>query len=221
MHGIRYGSQRDGRSHCNTLQHTATHCNTLHHTTTHCNTLQHNMHGIWYWIHIWKTTWWTLILQHTATHCDTLQHTATHCNTLQHTATQHARNQIRKTTFRTRILQFFAAHTKYWHNMYRITYGQHYFWTLALQHTATHCNTPQHTATRIDTICTGSDTESNVLDAHTAILCNTHATRLDIIRAEPDTGNNVLNAHTINLWRLARDLSLLETVSFANEGLVF
>jgi len=31
----------------------------------------------------------------------------------------------------------------------------------------------------------------------------------------------VLGAHTINLWRLARDLSLLETVSFANEGLVF
>jgi len=30
------------KSHCNTLQHTATHCNTLQHTATHCNTLQHN-----------------------------------------------------------------------------------------------------------------------------------------------------------------------------------
>ena len=51
---------QQGRTHCNTLQHTATHCNTLQHTATHCNTLQH-----------------------TATHCNTLQHTATHCNTLQ------------------------------------------------------------------------------------------------------------------------------------------
>ena len=27
------------KTHCNTLQHTATHCNTLQHTATHCNTL--------------------------------------------------------------------------------------------------------------------------------------------------------------------------------------
>ena len=55
----------DDRTHCNTLQHTATRCSTLQHAAAHCNTLQH-----------------------TATRCSTLQHAAAHCNTLQHTTTR-------------------------------------------------------------------------------------------------------------------------------------
>ena len=63
----------NGKTHCNTLQHTATHCNTLQHTAAHGSTLQH-----------------------TATHCNTLQHTATHYNTLQQRTATHYNDKLQK-----------------------------------------------------------------------------------------------------------------------------
>jgi len=103
-------------------------------------------------------------LQHTATHsrtsieslvftcahCNTPQHTATHCNTLtQHTAT-HSRTSIES-------LVFTCAHCN------------------TPQHTATHCNTLQHTATHRNTLqhtATHSRTSIESL-VFTCAHCNT------------------------------------------------
>ena len=63
------------KSHCITLQRTATHCDALRRTETHCNALQ-------------RTATLCNTLPRTRTRCNTLQHTATRCNTLQHTATR-------------------------------------------------------------------------------------------------------------------------------------
>jgi len=112
------------------LQHTATHCNTLHHTATHCNTLQH-----------------------TATRYTSLHHTAQHCNKLQRTRDAHVNESWHTTTH--------AWCTRWW--------GRTRWWVRAhkrnqwppvphmpslveqsLQHTATHCNTLQHTAPHLD-----------------------------------------------------------------------
>jgi len=55
-YSLRHGC--NGKTHCNTLQHTATHCSTLQHSAALCSTLQH-----------------------IAAHCNTLQHTTTaHCD---------------------------------------------------------------------------------------------------------------------------------------------
>ena len=63
--------------------------------------------------------------------------------------------------------------------------------------------------------------------------CNRHTTEFDewdLVVNEPghkdaggasarhDAGSVFMNAHTTNLWRLARDLSLLETITFENEA---
>jgi len=96
------------RSHCITLQHTATHCNIpwVHRLRllvswcicilTRWNALQHiATHYIS--LHISATfrvctcqgcsSANRYVYHHTATQCNTLQHNATHCNTLQHIAT--------------------------------------------------------------------------------------------------------------------------------------
>jgi len=79
------------RTHCNTLQCTATHCNcncntwqltatrgnSLQHTATHCNTMQHSLRLSQYRAEPNVMT----DDGQTATRCNTLQHTATHCNT--------------------------------------------------------------------------------------------------------------------------------------------
>ena len=102
----------------NTLQHTTTHCNTLQHTTTHCNTL--------------RCAEAEAAIVPAATHgCIALQHTTAthHCNTLQHTALCRGRGGDRI---------YCITPSTY-------TAATHYY-TL-LQHTTTHCNAPQHTAT--------------------------------------------------------------------------
>jgi len=99
--------QDERRSHCTTLQHTATR------TATHCNMLQHTIAGgrilvryhHKFLLHLTETHCNTL--QHTATHCTTLQHTAPHCNTLQHTAT-HC-NTLQHTTHNSAGRDFYQA----------------------------------------------------------------------------------------------------------------
>jgi len=95
------------RTHCNTLQHTATNCNSLQHTATHCNSLQHTAaHCNTLQLtaaHCNNITTHTHAVKHakdsilhprtalTATHCNSLQHSATLLHSLQHTAPTHAR----------------------------------------------------------------------------------------------------------------------------------
>jgi len=98
-----------------------TYCNTLLHTATHCNTRRH-----------------------TATHCNTLQHTATHCNTLSLTC------QSRVPSYRYRPILFGMALFACGlidYLLYSTILCIRYY---TLHHTATHCNTLQHTATHTD-----------------------------------------------------------------------
>ena len=119
---------------CNTLKRSATHstaCCTMENTVTHCNTLQHT-----------ATHYNTL--QRTAKYRNTLQHTATHCNTLQHTAT--------RMLFRSspHINDMLFMSNPYINEMSFISFmscGVELMTNTILQHTATHCNTLQHTAT--------------------------------------------------------------------------
>jgi len=120
------------------LRSTATHCNTLRHTATHCNTLQH-----------------------TGTHCNTLQHTATHCNTLWVFATlQNDTAQKWRTLFPGHspyISHYFGALLRKIIHDNKASYEFSPPWKMThhksgalsyyngLQHTATHCNTLQHT----------------------------------------------------------------------------
>ena len=125
------------RTHCNTLQHTATHCNmnasclctrtwwygcathcnTLQRTATHCNTLQHTatLTTLPLRTYIWRNG-----VENCNTHCNTLHRIATHCNTLQHTAT-HCNNNDRALVH-ARLCRRSATHC------------------IVLQHTTTHCN---------------------------------------------------------------------------------
>jgi len=121
--------RRSIRSHCNTLQHTATHCNILQHTST---------------------------TQHTAAHCSTLQHTAAHCSTLQHT-TAHRNTHAAPNHVHTSTVQHAATHrntlqhtaTHMWYSI-RSTRPHCNTWQHAaargniLRHTASRCNTPHH-----------------------------------------------------------------------------
>ena len=151
-------------THCNTLQHTATHCDTLQHTATHCDTLQHthcsaphrrgHLNGLpeRYLIAHCNT------LQRTTTHCNALQHIATHCSTLQythcniHTAT-HPTEGVSWVVARmlpqcplqctaTHCIIHTATHLIEW-----IAWMLPYCRLQHTAHTATHCNTLQHTAT--------------------------------------------------------------------------
>ena len=101
-------------------------------------------------------------LQHTATHCNTLQHTATHCNTRQHTATQRAvgsclyalcLNQSKKAYRNTQLPQTNSDTVGvclYVAVCCSVCCSVCLLFDLVqkgTQHTATHCNTLQHTAT--------------------------------------------------------------------------
>ena len=125
-----------------TLQRIVTHCNTLKHTATpRCNTLQHFTSRR----QVDQTTRYICTSHisrrgslhpdrhpcHIAAHCNTLQHTAApHCNMLQHTA---RRQQVDKTT------RFICS------GCISRCGSLHLDWLLF--HTATLCDTLQHTAT--------------------------------------------------------------------------
>ena len=123
------GTQRT-TTHCNTLQHTATHCNTLQHTATHCNTQQHTATHC-------NTLQFTAI--HTATHCNTLQCTVTRCNTYQRAPAIVKGNPSLLTDFAPVTQMHLSGHC------YRSVHivCPH----TRIKHTATHCNTLQHTVT--------------------------------------------------------------------------
>jgi len=92
-------------------------------------------------------------LQHTATHCIiTLQHTATHCNTLQHTAT-HYIITLEHTRTHWNTLQHTAQNTlKHPDIKNKKNLGEDRLVAgCSMRCTATHCNTPQHTATHCNT----------------------------------------------------------------------
>jgi len=125
-------------THCNTMQHaashTATRCNTLQHTlqhdatrcNTHCNTLQHAATHYKRCMPPLAPRSCELTLQHTATRCNTLQHIAADCSTVHHTATNYTAHHPPAHTHHP------PAHTS------RAPESQ--------SRTATHRNTPQHTA---------------------------------------------------------------------------
>ena len=145
--------------HSNTLQHTATHGSTLPHTATLCNTL-HDTASHYNKLHHTATHNATLAtdddvaqrevfplaathcitLQHTAAHCSTLLHTATHCNTSYDTAT-HC-NTLQHTALATDdVAQREACPLAVaLQQLQRVMPTQRCSCTLALQHTATHCN---------------------------------------------------------------------------------
>jgi len=141
----------DTTAHCNTLQRTATHCNALQHTATHCNTGGH------------------MIFMRFAS-----------CTTLQHISCAYVRVRVSFVCVRAvrvpcmcACCARFASHC----NTYRVrvcmcacarflcvcaccacgnmcvcarAFHVHQLYTQPLQHTATHCNTLQHTATPND-----------------------------------------------------------------------
>jgi len=78
---------------------------------------------------------------YTAAHCNTLQYTATHCNTTYHTRTQspaYYTHTITLVVMVTQVTVFGVLEQVIVCVMY----------TCTLQHTATHCNTIQHTHTQ-------------------------------------------------------------------------
>jgi len=143
-------------THCNTLPHTATHCHTLRNTATHCNTLQH-------------TATYGNRLQHTIfrhrecaaplpclisyvrhdSRCNTLQHTTTHCNTLfspLHLYYMCSMPHFISATWPIVYVPYASFHMC---DMTRAATHCNSFCMcnnrIALQHTATHYNTLQHT----------------------------------------------------------------------------
>jgi len=127
----------------NTLQHTATHCKTLRHTETQCK-----------------------ILQHTATYCNTLQHTATRYNTYQimdQTRTvgdesiklNHVWGRSGRSTSRISVdlheNERYAPPSSWGCNFILGSVLRISFMLRCSTHTATHCNTLQHTAIHTQT----------------------------------------------------------------------
>jgi len=99
---------------------------------------------------------------HTATYCNTLQRVVTRCNTLQHAAT---RCNIYAVSI-DYLLSFLSRYRQ------RKRQRQNHTATHCntLQHTATHCNTLQHTATHCNTL------------QHTATHCNAlHNTAIHVV----------------------------------------
>jgi len=126
-------------THCNALQRTATqcvaHCNALQRTATHCNSLNHTasrteLAGCTSRARGGAAT-------HCAMLCNALQCTATHCHTLQHAAAhQNARHLA--------LNWQDALHVRDERKVLR-----HIMYAMlcnALQYTATHFHTLQHTA---------------------------------------------------------------------------
>jgi len=170
---------------CNTIQHTATHCNTLQqHTTTHSDILHH-----------------AVTLCHTVSHCNTLQqHTtirrntlhciATHCITLQsvlqrtvphcklhHTTVHCSSVLLQHTTMHCSCTHSFATHYD--------TLHLHPFISSTLQHTATHCDTLQHTAL------------APILLQHTTTHCN--CTHFDQSHCNNCTHSSATHCKTLQL----------------------
>jgi hypothetical protein len=134
-----------------TLQHTATHCNTLQHiinTATHCDTLQHTAARC-KCLFSCETA-----IPYNILHCNTLQHTATHCNTLQLSYFRHNRQPIRHNVSHCNALQNTAPDSVFPSNFRQNSQSishEHQRDTeqtshITLQHTATPCDTLQHTA---------------------------------------------------------------------------
>jgi len=135
----------------------ATHCNALQHTATHCNTLQHTKIRRVLHLHYCKTMQHTVTRYNTsrngifcvlvtATHCNTLQHTATHCSTQQFAVTHRNALQHKK---RRHPLRLYNCDTLQ-HTVATHRNTQRYD-ILCVFTTATHCNALQHTATHRDT----------------------------------------------------------------------
>ena len=128
------------------------------------------------------------ILHHTAIHCNTLQHTATYCNTLQHTAT-HTWRFLYLTasaycnTLQCNTMPHTATHYNFTHLAILVPHSLR-----ILQHTTTHRNTLQHTATRSWRFsCLTASAYCNKLQ-HTATHCNTlqhTATHCNILQLAP------------------------------------
>jgi len=123
-----------------TNSHTATHCNTLQHTATHCNTLHHTAS------HVYRD--FSHVHHDQFTHSNTQQHTSTHCTTRQnpatpHNATQHTATHVyRDSSYVRRDQSTQRQRHPAQRNMARNAIH-------TLQHTATHCNTLQHTGSAI------------------------------------------------------------------------
>ena len=147
-----------------TLQHTATHCNTLQHTATHCNTQERwEMEDVL--AKLSRVTHCN-IPQRSASKCNTLQHIAKRCNIMQHIATpcntQERRelgdvvaklsrvtldNTLQNTATNCNTT---ATHRNTLQHLGASGDGKCASETEQserLQHTATHCNKLQHTAT--------------------------------------------------------------------------
>jgi len=131
----------------NTLQHVATHCNTPQHTALRMHARvcpdTHTPPNV-----CMHTSSACTRLQHTATHSNILQHTATHRNTPQHTALPMHACVCPDTHAHTLTHTHIFQHSQGTHNS---TNGRkHIVLTtlFALQHTTTHCNALQHTATQ-------------------------------------------------------------------------
>jgi len=115
----------------------------------HCSTLQHNAY----------TATYCNTLQHTATHCNTLQIIATHCNALYHTALQHTTKLATQNDDRAGVLILDLLKESQLEADFRLPR-----WLVKLQHTGTHFNALQHSATY--------STSCNTLQ-YTATHCNT------------------------------------------------
>jgi len=131
-------------TYCNILQHTATHYNTLQHTITHCNRIAVSRHSLWK-RNVQKlpvTFLWTrLIYMCSVTHSQ-VSHGKSH--SVQQ-AWKWTHSYVRHNCIRICDL---TAHSYVCHawNFLQEKNAWHSFFT-TLQHTATHCNTLQHTAT--------------------------------------------------------------------------
>jgi len=134
----------------------ATHCNAQQCTATHYNTMQLTVAADFKHRSNWVDSAGVLAMQHTAphaTHCNTLQHTATNCNALQHTVT--LCNTLQYSAAHCSTLLHAATHSNTTcSKALQLTVATDFkqgnirldgFGKLALQHTATHCNTLQLT----------------------------------------------------------------------------
>ena len=95
-----------------------------------------------------------------ASHCNTLQHTATHCNILQHTATRYsdapcssALHPTAAAAEHTHTHTHMEAHGESTRDAVALLSDAPHSNTL--QHTATHCNIPHHTAIGAADACAG------------------------------------------------------------------
>ena len=137
------GRASDAATHYNALQLTVTHCNTLQHMTFFCCCLRAVPRMVQHTAKLWNTN----CNKYPATHCNSMQHNTTHCNILQLSLCCYCR---------LRAGPWIVQHTATYCNTHSATYcnthgnthcNPHMLLLSTLQHTATHCNTLQHTAT--------------------------------------------------------------------------